>query len=252
MAYDVNGVNYGGGNASYYSGLSAGGSAVQTAAGDVQAQYAAYNAGEQKRFDDINALYQQNLDALNFSGQQQYQATRDRFKAINSQAQQNLISRGLGGTTMAPGVEGGIAREESSALDALNAGIMQQSLGARTAMAQFQERRTMDHPDMSQLLSLSQQVGMGGGFNGGSGGSVGLDGRPMDTTNKNPSGWTAAYTQAPSGPAVPYGTGFGQDINLGTDASMAKFGSASQSMYQQPRSAGQRAFYAGALKPFNR
>jgi len=172
--------------------LGAGGSPAQALAGlgpAYQTGYANALALNQANYGNILAGYQQTLgnigsgyDQLSSSVLQgiqgtqaaQSQAIKDAYAKQSGSATQDLISRGLGNTTVQQGVQRGLTLDEQKAQTGLQnqfaqlqanyqAGLGQAGLAARQQLAQgqlgFMERVNAPYPDASLYATLAQQYG---------------------------------------------------------------------------------------------
>lgn len=99
------------------------------------------------------------------------------FAKERAGAEQDLISRGLGGTTIRTGVRRGIASDEEQALQELSermygqrAGLLERRAGAEMQLggmrAGIMERRTDAGPDVGMYAGLMKAAGAAGGAGG--------------------------------------------------------------------------------------
>ncbi len=156
-----------------------------------------YQEGAAGLRDDVlggyDARYQRNMNALQGQGQQEAIDIQRRYGELGAANQQDMVNRGLTGTTIMPTMRQGIAREQEGALSRLNERLINQRIGmdsqlsgdalsAQERLGQsiltgaagvqgdtlgFAERRTDAYPDMNQLIQLAQMYGAGGGSYGG-------------------------------------------------------------------------------------
>jgi len=101
--------------------------------------------------------YQEILTGMEGLGRQEARDISRRYRGLRSGAEQDLISRGLAGTTVLPGVRALYGREETAALSRLNARLARERFG-------FMERRSDTYPDERTLLGLAQAAGRTGGM----------------------------------------------------------------------------------------
>ena len=156
-----------------------------------------YQEGAAGLRDDVlggyDARYQRNMNALQGQGQQEAIDIQRRYGELGAANQQDMVNRGLTGTTIMPTMRQGIAREQEGALSRLNERLINQRLGldsqlsgdalsAQERLGQsilqgaagvqgdklgFAERRTDAYPDMNQLINLAAMYGAAGGMYGG-------------------------------------------------------------------------------------
>ena len=156
-----------------------------------------YQEGAAGLRDDVlggyDARYQRNMNALQGQGQQEAIDIQRRYGELGAANQQDMVNRGLTGTTIMPTMRQGIAREQEGALSRLNERLINQRIGmdsqlsgdalsAQERIGQsilagaagvqgdtlgFAERRTDAYPDMNQLINLAAMYGAAGGMYGG-------------------------------------------------------------------------------------
>ena len=156
-----------------------------------------YQEGAAGLRDDVlggyDARYQRNMNALQGQGQQEAIDIQRRYGELGAANQQDMVNRGLTGTTIMPTMRQGIAREQEGALSRLNERLINQRIGmdsqlsgdalsAQERLGQsilqgtagvqgdtlgFAERRTDAYPDMNQLINLAAMYGAAGGMYGG-------------------------------------------------------------------------------------
>jgi hypothetical protein len=136
-----------------------------------QDAYSQANQVNEQRYRDILGGYR-DLGAsqeaeLGRLGTQRTTDIAQDFTNQASKARQDLIGSGLGGSTIMPGVLGGIARQGAYAqsdwldqLTRLRLGTNAQNAGNALS---FMERRNDQMPDLSMLASLASAYGAGGG-----------------------------------------------------------------------------------------
>ncbi len=125
--------------------------------------------------------YQQLLRELKGSGEQEAKDIRAGWAGRATQGQQDLVSRGLSASTIAPTMAAGYQREENADIGRLNERLRERRLG-------IIERRSDEYPDLNQLMTLA---GMTGSYGGGAGGGGGYT--------------VANYVGAPPGVRAPMG-----------------------------------------------
>lgn len=151
---------------------SSGGGSMQ--ASDALAQY---NADQQQRYDQIIQGFDSIISqSANFSTQTGLDVAAN-YQGFNSQIQQDLVSRGLGGTTIAPTMALGVQREHEAAQNRLRDQLIRQQADLQGNKLGFMER------DMAR--SVPPQTGGYRFWGGGSGLGGGLS-----TNNINPASAT--------------------------------------------------------------
>lgn len=138
----------------------------------------AYNQGvktNEQRYQDILGGYrdrygqaQGELDKL---GATERANVERGFTAQSTAAQQDLMSRGVGQTTVAPTLQAGIERQKQQSLQSVEEGLARERLGTLSQLSGdtlgFMERRQDNYPGINQLVNLAMQLG-----NQGSGGGM--------------------------------------------------------------------------------
>ena len=202
-------------------GGSGGSSGGNNPLADVLSQY-------QQAMDDANAAndlrYQQGMNMLgdrytrgmgylDNAGQQEGADIRQDYHNLGTRIDQDLISRGLSGTTIRPTQQMGVQRELSSSLGRMNERLAQQKVATDAQLsgdiAGFLERREDQAPDISQMLALMQAAGQGGGYggNGYRGGASSMAGVPLYVS---PAQMGYQVPAAAWGGVAPWGSGGGQ------------------------------------------
>jgi hypothetical protein len=130
----------------------------------------AVNAEGQTQAETITSQAQQAQDDAKQANEQRYQEILEGYQNLGNQAgadisrlyqgmratgYQDLVSRGLAGTTIAPTMNMAYAREETNAQARLQEQVRREQLG-------FMERRTDAYPDQSAYLNLLAQLGQWG------------------------------------------------------------------------------------------
>ena len=153
-----------------------------------QEQLNAANAANQARYDDMIAGYQNNQqnvsDYLTNQGRQQTEdinRNSDRFNARNTQ---DLITRGLGNTTVLNSTQRGIEEDRQRALqnsqEQIDGQRLQYQTAAQQALLGAMERRT----DQGLSQGLGNSAGAGAGY--GTGPTAGTSGSYSGTGGSNP------------------------------------------------------------------
>lgn len=147
----------------------------------------------QKAFNEAKAAneerYEQILAELAGYGTQREADIRTGYGHQLSQMQQDLVSRGLTGTTVKPSITASVYGNMEDAISRMKEDLLMQRLG-------FMERRTDTYPDYGMMANLLQGYGAaggGGGTTGSYGGGGGVYGGSRTTTAQ---------------PAAPVATGF--------------------------------------------
>lgn len=143
-------------------------------------QEAAKKANEQ-RYNDIldqrNSLYTRQMGQLDRFSDQETKDINTRFDQRQAQGTQDLISRGLGNTTVTSAISRGINQDREADLrrlgDLTNQRRMTADQGLTEDKLQFMERRTDSYPDQNLLAQLALKSGQGGMSGSGSGSVTG-------------------------------------------------------------------------------
>ena len=142
--------------------VSSGGQMYQQLIADFKAKMDASNAANESRYGEIKGGYdamQANVDqALAGLGTQARADIDTRYKQLGATQQQNLVSRGLAGTSVPFRAASGLETQKSGDINRLNEQIAQTKLGYQTDIAgnklNFMERRNDTGPNMGQYLEL--------------------------------------------------------------------------------------------------
>ena len=134
---------------------------------DFQTQQDASQAANLERYSDIlgqyGDLHARTMAGFEGFGEAQRQQLGQRYEGLQTRSQQDMVSRGLTGTTIAPTVAAGIEGQRSQDLMALDQSINQQmlnaALGITQAMLGFMERREDVGPNMGDLAQLAESLG---------------------------------------------------------------------------------------------
>lgn len=180
------------------------------------------NANNQARYEDIVAGYQQNQqqisDYLTNQGQQQQEDIGRQYERFGAQNEQDLISRGLGNTTVRTSTQRGIEEDRGRALRNSQEQIDRQRLQYETAAQQgllnFMERRTDAGPNYGDLANLAQGLGSAGG---GTGGGSGTGSATSPTTG---TGAVPSYTNPANGQQT--GSGYNPIFNTGQQSGQSQ------------------------------
>lgn len=148
----------------------AGSNSLGDLAKSYQQQTDAANAANNQRYNDILGGYDKALglatSELTGLSQQNKTDTNALYDTRRGSAEQNLISRGLGNTTVRSSIDRGITTDQAAANARINDQNKLQRLGALSGLQSdrlgFMERRNDAPPDISQLAMLAQGVGQSG------------------------------------------------------------------------------------------
>lgn len=153
---------------------------AQGAIGMQQAYWAPYKAlsnsyydarqANEKRYADILARYQQmydrNMGMLRDRGKQEAADIRSGWANRETQGMQDLVGRGLAGTTIAPTMKAGYQRNMNADLGRLDERLRSEMVGYDTSMTgrmlDFMERRDDTYPNFGMYYPMFQQYGMYG------------------------------------------------------------------------------------------
>lgn len=230
------GGGYGGPGASYGSGGGAGGYGYSSAggaqaggytgdgtvAGSYQAALDAANQANQQRFNqatgDLSNLYSRTMGSYAQGNAQQDQDLRTQFQGTGSQISQDMIDRGLTGSTVSANLQAdnqnqgnqAVARNDFNYQDAQRQADQNLTGGQVSLLASKNDIA----PDMNAMIALQQGLGQAGGYGAGMGASFG----------------GAGGVQAGYGSLMSMGAGLGA---LGSDYGQPTYGGSS---YQYPTS----------------
>jgi hypothetical protein len=134
----------------------------------------AYNEARQaneERYKQLLTGYQSRYDdAMNYLGMMSNQSEKDirsQYQSAANQGAQDLMSRGLSGSTIAPTMRQGYMRQMDAELQRNRDAQIQQRLGYQTALSKDRldviERREDTYPSWDQLAQLALGVGKAGG-----------------------------------------------------------------------------------------
>ena len=152
----------------------AGPTQAETLAAEYQRAYDEARAANEQRYLDILEGYgdmrREATGYLEGLGQRAEQDIRRGWGSQQEAAMQDLTSRGLRGTTVAPTTAMGFQRGMQSDLGQLRESLAQQYLGATMPIDQqrlgFMERREDAYPDFNQMLQLQQGLGGAAAYGG--------------------------------------------------------------------------------------
>jgi len=123
-----------------------------------EARYAEILAGYQKRYQDV-------MGELQGSGAQEYADIGSRMRSSQAAGAQDLVSRGLAGTTVMPTMRAGYARQAEGDYGRLADRLRTQRTSAMAGLSGdtlgFMERREDEYPDQGLMTQLMQQYGYG-------------------------------------------------------------------------------------------
>jgi hypothetical protein len=119
------------------------------------------NAANEKRYQEILGDYGKQKDLVQSMGGQEAADITQRYQSAFGSGMQDLISRGLSGSTLLPSLKMGMAKRESADQGRLQDRLKANTLNVMQNEANFKERRT-DSFDMGPYLQMLQQIGAGG------------------------------------------------------------------------------------------
>ncbi len=150
-----------------------------------QANLARYEQIDRQRGDLIG----RGMGYLTQLGQQGAADIDRRAQARTSTLQQDLISRGLGNTSIPASMQIAQGRETEAEHRRFQEDLARERLAADMGLteqqAAFRERRTDAYPDLNQLIELSSRLGAGGAGGGGGYGGGGMT-LAAGTRNRGP------------------------------------------------------------------
>ena len=233
------GASAGGGYGGMYSG--ARGSGMHSGAGgsvgaNYQAQFDAARAANESRYNTLltneDNLYSRVMGNVN---QGNAQATADLSRSFDQQgarSQQDMISRGLTGSTIAQTMSAGNERNRQGSLNRQAEAFRREQVGYDTALTgQRQgiiERRTDSYPEMSELIALAQLNGQGGGGRGGAGSYGTTAGSPYAALQSAFGPFAGGLNQLGQMPAQIFG---GNSMHAGIAATSARQGANTRNVY---------------------
>ena len=165
------------------------------------------NKANEARFQDIMGMYggegQSMWDLSSQFGQGERRRISQGMKQAQGQAEQDLISRGLGGTTVRSAVRRGIRSSAEDATQDLEDRVARQRMDIIGGRAGVTERRTDAGPDaglFAQMMmgAANQPTTTGVGGAGGIGGAAGRQ-RSRGATYNFPPGWYDQFSSGGSG-----------------------------------------------------
>ena len=121
-------------------------------------------AANEARYNQILSEYRnrytRNLALLQGMGTQERMDIDQQFQGLSSRAGQDMVSRGLTGTTIAPTVQAGIARERAGAQGRLNERLRREQVDVDSRLSGdtlgFMERRNDEYPDPNLYMRLME------------------------------------------------------------------------------------------------
>ena len=134
--------------AAQQGGAEQAGDLMQNLVGSYQSAYGQARAANEGRYQEI-------LGGLGQLGQQSRADIDTRARMRESAAGQDLVSRGLTGSTIMPSVSGGIERQRQEETNRLNDMLAERRFG-------FMERREDAYPDMGMYANLMSMIGSAG------------------------------------------------------------------------------------------
>lgn len=147
-----------------------GGSAGNSPWSEWQDAYDEAKATNEARYNDIlgqyGDRYDRNMGYVEGMGTQERADINTQWNNERSAVGQDMVSRGLTGTTIKPSMEMGVERQRTAALGRLNDRLLQQKLYADMQLSGdklgFMERREDEYPDPNLLAQLAQNYGQSG------------------------------------------------------------------------------------------
>lgn len=138
---------------------------------EYQKAYDEARKANEARYGEILAGYKdryvQAMKGLEGLGNTEKGAIADRFKSNVSKISQDMVSRGLSGTTVLPSMVMGADKLQGKELGALNERLQQQRLGYQTGLSKemldFMERRDDTYPQSQEYINLAMALGNAGG-----------------------------------------------------------------------------------------
>lgn len=137
---------------------------------------AANEARYQQGMEGHNAWRARTNELLDQLGNQQKADVNESYNTLAGKTRQNMISRGLTGTTVQDAMLTGVERERSKSLARVDEQLARERLDAEGKafyeQMGFLERREDEGPDMGLMAQLLSRAAAGGGAGGGGGGMM--------------------------------------------------------------------------------
>ena len=126
----------------------------------------------EQRYQSILGGYDARLSGLEGAGAQERMDIGERWRQTGARRGQDLVSRGLSGSTIQMNIGSDIARGESGDVGRLEERLRGQRMGAEMDRLRFMERREDEYPNQPAMLNLMQGLG-GSGYGQGQGQGIG-------------------------------------------------------------------------------
>lgn len=127
---------------------------IQALMAQFQADREAANTANRQRFEEARGLTEANIENLRGQEAQMLTDVDTSARQQGARVGQDLISRGLTGTTIAPTMQAGVERERLASRNRVSADAAQRINAARTDLASLLERRDDVAPGYDVMLSL--------------------------------------------------------------------------------------------------
>jgi hypothetical protein len=126
------------------------------------------NAANTGRYNQILGGYDRRLQGalsgLSGMGAQSRQDIQQRGFEAKATRGQDLVARGLTGTTIKPAMERGVDQDMEAQLARLDESLRRERVGYQTQLEgdrlSFMERRTDEQPDLNQMIALLSSLGV--------------------------------------------------------------------------------------------
>ena len=149
------------------SGTISGDSTAQQIINDLQRAQSEAKAANESRYQDILSGYDQRkgdvLGLVEGMGDTAKAGLYDRYRSAEATGQQDMVSRGLTGTTVKPAMERGYRRDYEQGLGSINESLRSQQANLTGNLdmdrLQFMERRTDAYPDTGLYSQILSQLG---------------------------------------------------------------------------------------------
>lgn len=244
----------GGGTVAYGSGGGGGGYGYGSSLGaQYQQQFDQARAANESRYNQLlteqNSLRDRVMADVNQGNSQAVTDLNRNFDRQRSSGSQDMISRGLTGSTINQTMNQGIERNRGESLNRQAADFRRERLGYDTALTGQRlatiENRTDSYPEMQQLMALAQLNGQGGM---GGGGGAGVYGGMGDGGYGSAAGTPYAGLQSALGNV--FGGFAGNSMHQGIANTSARQGANTQRAYANGGAMSGGSFNGGYSDPY--
>lgn len=140
---------------------SAAGGGMQSYLEQLQALQEQANAANEARYQETLGGYKDVVSSLEGMGEQAAEDIQTRYQRQAAQGEQDLVSRGLAGSTQLGAMRRGYMEDAEAEQRRLDESLRSQLAGYKTNTLNFMERKNETGPDMSSVLNYLYQYGSG-------------------------------------------------------------------------------------------